>query len=663
MDKTLLQLIEKVFKKDGILSKYFPSYVPRDPQIEMAEVVCRCLLEGKNGLIEAGTGTGKSLGYAIAAALWSAHYQKKIVLSTFTVTLQGQLVNKDLPIVKKVLRDLGYDINYEVGKGRSHYICKRRFFEALADPTVIAHPQYASLSKLSTDLDQLEKGDRTELDFDVPAELWKEINGDSNDCLAKDSPHFDGCFIQQARSKLQAADIIVSNHALFFADLQLKQKGAFGLFPEYDAVIFDEGHRIEDIFSKYFTKKASVREIEALFQRSLDKRSIWSQKAVQGEWEDEITQIKAKALRTAHAVFSQLSQRMVQLNTKSELLKAPLLETNPFVNVLDEYGNAIERLAFSQEWDNLTARGLENMLATIERVKDDFDQLIFNKNAEQWANWINVVKPAKNALIPEVSEAYDTVITGAPIEANAVLGKVLFSQKTCILTSATLTTSGNFNFVAERLGINEFIGYKVASPFDYEKQSLLIVPKDGPVVAHIKEILTITGGRTFILFTSFSQMREVKEQLDSWLQEKGITPLIQAPGVDRDQLINEFKSTDKAVLFGAESFWEGVDVPGDDLICVVIVRLPFAVPTEPLVIARCNKIEEANGDPFTKYSLPNCILRMKQGYGRLIRTTTDRGAVIILDNRVMTKRYGRVILNSLPSSKISRNISDLAKII
>ncbi len=624
-----MNLVDRVFAEDGVLSKYFPSYSPRKPQIEMAENVCRCLLEGTNGLIEAGTGTGKSLGYAIAAALWSAINQKKVVLSTYTVTLQNQLMEKDLPLVRKVLQDLGYEINFQAGKGRSHYICKRRFFEALAAPQMIEHPQYSILNRLAGELGELERGDRTEIDFDIPGELWREIQGDSNDCLAAESPHYDTCFIQQARARLQAADIVVTNHALFFADLQLKNKGAYGLLPEYDAVIFDEGHRIEDVFSKYFQKVASVREIENLFDRCLQKRSQWAQDAVKEEFEGELVQLKMKALKTAHSVFSQLTQRMKSLGSHSELLKAPLLETNPFVKVLTQYRDAVVNQLGSREWGKGTSRGLENMIATIERTIENFEDLIFNRDSKRWANWIDTVPSRQKPGLVEVSDAYETVISGAPIEPNTVLTELLFSKKPCILTSATLTTAGNFNFMANRLGMKKFIGFQVSSPFDYKNQSVLIVPKGGPApkdeaayndycVEKIKETLTITGGRTFLLFTSFTHMKNLKEMLDPWLAEQGITPLLHAPSVDREQLLSEFKSLEKAVLFGAESFWEGVDVPGDDLICVVIVRLPFAVPTEALVSARCQKIDDDGGSSFESFMLPNCILRMKQGVGRLL---------------------------------------------
>jgi len=674
VDKTILKLVDKVFKADGVLAKYFPTYSPRQPQIEMAEIVCRCLLEGKNGLVEAGTGTGKSLGYAIAAALWSAHHQKKIVLSTFTVTLQNQLMDKDLPLVKRVLRDLGYEINFSVGKGRGHYICKRRMFEALAAPSLLAHPKYELLKQLVSDVGNFEKGDRSEIPEGFPAEFWREIRGDANDCLGQESPHYGGCFIQGARANLQAANIIVANHAMFFTDLQLKQKGAYGLFPEYDAVIFDEGHRIEDVFSKYFQKTASVREIEHLFNRCLEKRSEWAKKAIEGEIEQTIQNLKLKATRISHSVFSQLTQRMQTLNSHSELLKTSLLDSNPFVDVLEDYEDVILQHMKFQEWDNGTMRGLENMAATIARVRSDFEQLIFNKNSDKWANWIET-RPAKqeDAMVGDVADAYQTTLSGAPIEANTVLAEALFNHKTCILTSATLTTSGNFDFVADRLGIKKFLGYQVSSPFDYENQSLLIIPREGPspkdaefntyTVEKIKEVLTITQGRTFLLFTSFVQMRAIKEMLEPFLESQGIEPLLHTASADREELLNLFKSTEKAVLFGAESFWEGVDVPGDDLVCVVIVKLPFAVPTEPLVYARSKKIEDAGGDPFERFSIPGCILRLKQGFGRLIRTTSDKGGVVILDNRLLTKRFGRIILNSLPPARRSNQIIDLRKMI
>jgi len=673
------KLLNKVFEADGLLAKYFPTYEPRDPQIKMAECVCRCLLEGKHGLIEAGTGTGKSLGYAIAAALWSAVHGKKVVLSTFTITLQNQLVNKDLPIVKKVLADLNLEINFELGKGRSHYICKRRLDDAITHALVEMPPDFEIMAQLQRDINTLEVGDRNEITYDIP--FWREIQGDSSDCLGEESPHHDNCFIQQARNRLKAADVIVSNHALFFTDFYLKQKGMFGLFPDYDAVIFDEGHRIEDVFSKYFQKTASVRELENLFDRVLQKRSQWAKAVLQEDAENgpdiehRIIQLRNKAIRIAHSVFAQLTQRMVELESTTELLNEPLLTRNPFVEVLEEFAANVESIQGIKQWEKSVDRGLENMRETILRMRDDFEHLIFNQDAKRWANWIDVHKPRLDPeMLPELVEAYQTVLSGAPIEADTVLRKTLFQDKTVILTSATLTTAGNFEYMSGRLGMDDYLGFQVDSPFDYQKQAMLIVPTGGPQpkkaeefllysIEKVKEILSITGGRTFLLFTSYVQMTKFHELLQPWLEEQQIVPLLHTRDVNREILLTQFKSAGRAVLFGAESFWEGVDVPGDDLVCVVIVKLPFSVPSEPLVSARCAKIVLDGGNDFEMFMLPNCILRLKQGYGRLIRTVNDRGAVVILDSRVITARFGKVIMNSLPPATFSRKISDLENIV
>ncbi|KZE78138.1 hypothetical protein AV654_19375 [Paenibacillus elgii] len=666
--------LDRIFKADGILSNFFPEYKPREPQIEMARAVGESLVYGKHGLAEAGTGTGKSLGYSIPAALYCKVFGKRLVLSTFTITLQNQLIGKDLPLVRSVLAELGYSLSFELAKGRSHYICKRRLHELYEDALINGYEHMEQLKEIVSKVDELWVGDRSEIPFQIHSELWKEIQGKSDDCLSENSPFHGSCFIQAARASLKSADIIVTNHAMFFTDYNLKVKGMYGMFPDYDAVIFDEGHRIEDVFSKYFQKRASVRELESLFDRVLQKRSQWAKEILDEDMEQQITEIRNKLIRRAYTVFSQLTERMLELKIQHGLLGEPLVQKSPFDVGLNEFGQYFIDLKESKKWDKPIERGLENMIETIERIRKDFNHLLFNEDRDRWANWLEIrkAKPSDD-LNEEAIQAYRLVLTGAPIEASTVLRETLFKGKTVIVTSATLTTSGNFEFVSGRLGMDDYTGYQVGSPFNYAKQSMLIVPGNAPIpknfdaylefcIDAIKRIELYTQGRTFILFTSFFEMKQMYDALKPWFEEKGLTPILHTGQADREQLLREFKEGEKTVLFGAESFWEGVDVPGDDLICVIIPRLPFPVPSDPLVEARCSKLKEKGHDPFERFMIPSCILKLKQGVGRLIRTVDDYGAVVILDSRLIRYRFGEQILRSLPSARFSTRLQDITTI-
>lgn len=670
--------LEHIFSKNGLLSKYFSGYEPRQPQIQMANEIKNCLVNSENGLIEAGTGTGKSLGYAIAASLYSLLEEKKIVLSTFTITLQNQLIEKDLPLIKKILSHFNLDLSFSLAKGRSHYVCMRRVFN-LFDSAI--NSEYVFMNELLQVKDiilngGLFRGERSEFPFVIPHEFWLDIKGDSDDCLGSDCPFNKICYIQLARKELQESNVIVTNHAMFFTDFNLKQKGLYGIFPDYDAVIFDEGHRIEDVFSMYFQKKASLKILENMYNRVLNKKSEWAKEVVNDEVIETVKNLKNKGLNLGLNIFSQIYLLMKERDVSHGLLSGPFMAANPFNDIFNEFIAFLTSLKNNTELEDKTIKGINSMIESVMNIKDDFNHLILNLQATKWANWVNVRKPNKtdSELIPEIRDGYLCELSAAPIEANTVLKDTLFDTKTVILTSATLSTSGSFEFIAYRLGINKYRSFQVDSPFDYAANSMLIVPKYAPsvkpienyltyLVKSIKKILDITNGKTFILFTNFSHMKYVSDELQVWLEEKEIMPLVHTPYIDREQILKDFKDNERTVLFGAESFWEGVDVPGDDLMCVVITRIPFPVPSEPIIEARTEMLKSVGKNPFSEFMLPLAILKLKQGFGRLIRTVNDRGAVIILDNRINYLWYGNDILKSLPPAKFSTELDDLKNII
>lgn len=697
-------LLDKIFEKDGVLSKHFDGYSPRPSQISMAKSIIDSLELEKHALIEAGTGTGKSLGYSVAAALYALLERKTIILSTHTITLQNQLIDKDLPLVRKIIHQLtGDTITFALAKGRSHYMCLRRLSDYVSHGLEKEQPYLKEAQDLIQHLGSMRFGERNESLNDIPDELWKEIRGESDDCLGSDSPYYHKyCYIQRARKRLKESQIIVCNHAMFFTDLNLRQKGLSGVLPDYDAVVFDEGHRIEDVFSNFYQKNISFKSVSNLFDRFIERKSRWMKEDFELEDDEEhseeiitipqefilrVKEYKEIILHDLILIFAAVANEMNKHSKKQYLIDKAIINNNKKMeHNFNRFIEELKNLKSSEDWERQIDKGLEVYIESVINTKNDISHLLLNKNSKRWANWVTFIKSKdENVLEDKLALAKRLKLTGSPIEANTVLEKTLFRNTTCIVTSATLTTAGNFDFISRRLGIGkDYIGVQIDSPFNYPKQARLIIPKNAPspkppkringtiakkdvyqkyLVDACKEILEYTNGRTFILFTSYYHLQETFNELQPWCEEKGIVPIQQTRGNDREQMIRDFKQEEKAVLFGAESFWEGVDIPGDDLVCVVIVKIPFPVPSEPIAEARMDKLKAEGRDPFENYSLPMATLKMMQGFGRLIRRVTDKGVVVILDSRIIKSRYGSSILKSLPPAPISHDLRDLKNII
>ncbi|MEC2189678.1 MULTISPECIES: ATP-dependent DNA helicase [Bacillus subtilis group] len=694
-------ILKKIFSEEGPLSKYFDGYKPRGSQIKMANFISDCLHESKHGLVEAGTGTGKSLGYSIAAALYSIMKEKTVVLCTHTITLQNQLVYKDLPLVSKVIHDtIGVKFYYALAKGRSHYICKTKLENYINSALTKEKPYIAEAKALANQLGLMHVGDRDEasVDLEIDDEFWQEIMGNGSDCLGSDSNHYHNCFIQEAKQNVKNAQVIVCNHALFFTDLRMKERGLQGVLPDYDVVIFDEGHRIEDVFSNHYQKSLSYKDIENRFDYLIKRKPKWARNIEDEEIQDRdidpdeekevgisdelleyANECKIALLGSLKPVFQAIAHEMKKHKKKDYLIENRLVSSLKQINFL--LNNFIQELKVFKRSTNLNAKtnyGLGSYIQSIEELKTNINQLLLNQNTTQWANWMTC------KINEETVSEYDLFFKAAPITCSSVLSKGLFSEKTVIIASATLTTAGDFSFVAGNLGISSYESIQIETPFNYKEQALLIVPANAPnprykkrengtkpkltpydayTLRSCKEVLEYTRGRTLILFTSFTSLITISKSLEPWCNEKGITVLKQEPGSSREKLLSQFTKGKNAVLLGAESFWEGVDIPGEQLSCVIIVKIPFPVPSEPIALARMSKLEDAGRNPFYEYSLPLAIIKMMQGFGRLIRRTTDKGAVIILDPRLIESKYGDIILNSLPETKFSDSLMDIKLVI
>jgi len=667
-----------IFKRNGLLSTMLHPYQPRKAQYHMAKTVWSCLESESHGMIEAGTGTGKSFGYCLPAAYWAMKEEKRVIISTNTITLQNQLLQKELPLVKQILgkidQEWGENFRFELAKGRGNYICKRKLDLAIRTSLTEETSYSATAQKLQSQLGSLKIGDRNEVPFFIPNELFEEIRGDADDCMGKESPFHEHCFIQNARRKLQKAQVIVANHALFFTDLALRSQGA-SILPDYDFVIMDEGHRIEDQVTKQFQFTVNLDLIYNLFSRFTRNRTHWARGVEDSDLKAHVEAQYNRLYADLVELFAPLGRNLATRERTQYLLNRPIVEHYPFEGIFKEVIQSIQDkkdFLELEQGETETTIGLGRYINNLAQFDAMFRHVLLRLQSDEWATWVEYTPPAKKSLLQdEAYWAHCLTLHSAPIEIHELLRDKLFTKKPVVLTSATLTAQGNFDFVAKRLGIDEYTTFQAPSPFQYEEQSLLVVPNHVPlpsdrnfdsfVMAAMKEILLQTKGRTFLLFTSYAQMNKVYLELEDWLTERGMRGLLHETGASREKLLTDFKQDPHTVLFGCESFWEGVDVPGDDLICVVIAKMPFPVPTEPITQARIDRLEKMGKNSFEDYSLPFSILRLKQGFGRLIRTKQDKGVVVILDARLHSRRYGQKVFNSLPPSPISQNLQDIAK--
>lgn len=667
-----LEKLEEIFIEGGILSRIFPGYHPRIQQIDLAKQILRSIYNENHLLAEAGTGTGKSFAYLMAATIWALENDKTVLISTNTLPLQHQLMEKDLPIVELVMKQLGYDeFHYELAKGRSNYICKRRL-ENFVQATLNNENPYRDLvEKIALKSYDSKSGMRDDFSFSIPNEVWEEICGDSDDCFHQYSPFYEHCFIQNARKRWSKAHIIIANHALVFSDMALKGSNDTGVLPKYDRLIFDEGHRVEEVFSRYFERTLSLPSMENLFRTIRTRKNGWMRTVIDEEMIQNIEEFHKEIRLGLQPVFEQLAEDLSRTQEKKgysslqpvmELIEQPISIQNNIdqsVQALYEYLETISQLHCNEEQEK---RGMAILLRRIDAIAADVRFILHCSGGEDWAHWIEKTPPMSAGIFDPQAEWIKLI--AQPINARTILAEI-FSQIPVTFLSATMATGKSFHFLANRLGIETYDHFIADSPFDFRNNALLVISETAPdprdeasyttfLVEGLKRVLKMTKGRTLVLFTSFSLLEKVGEQISQWMQEENLDLLLHLPEVERDKLIQEFKASDNRVLFGCESFWEGIDIPGEALSCVILTKLPFANPSDPLVKAKTKVIEQKGGNSFSEYMIPNVILRTKQGVGRLIRTMEDRGAIIIMDSRIINKYYGRQILTSLPPAKRGR---------
>src|SRR5713101_4484062 len=649
--------MHQIFGHDGLIAKAHPEYEHRPGQIQMAEAVVRAFEQKRHLIVEAGTGTGKTLAYLVPAIAAACGSGARIVISTGTKNLQEQLMDKDIPFLQEILPA---KFRAAVMKGRNNYACLHRIKRAESMPVLEGLDQIDHFDEVFRWVTKTDTGDRAELS-NLPENLpfWRHIDARSDTCLGQQCPDFEPCFITRMRQRAIDADIIVVNHHLFFADLALRN-GAYGsVLPDYAAVILDEAHQIEDVASEYFGSQVSTYQIDDLLG------DVGALKLDDRETERELARISARIQRFADAFWISFREGR---GLEGRFSLAPVAQV---ANLRADEDAQVNNLRHSDAYhalDNALNR-LETTLDSLPEPPADAESIV--RRTRQLRFDLNfIIKGEDKKFVYWLERRGRGVfLRASPIDVSGLLQDKLFEKvATVILTSATLSSAGNFNFIRERLGLEQAEEMIAESIFDFANQAVLYLPRSMPdprspewasaAAREVIKIVNATEGRAFVLSTSLSGMNELFERVSPELDY----PCLVQGSASKGSLLNKFRNTPNSVLFATSSFWQGVDVRGEQLSCVIIDKLPFAVPTDPIVAARQRYIDDAGGSSFHEYSIPQAIIALKQGLGRLIRSTTDRGILAVLDPRLRTKGYGRIFLQSLPPCRVTSEINDLAGI-
>jgi ATP-dependent DNA helicase DinG len=650
------ELIERVFGQGGLISQHHDNYEYRDGQIKMAGAIEQAFVEKKHAIIEAGTGTGKTLAYLIPAIARSLTSKKRIIISTGTKNLQEQLMDKDIPFLKRILP---HKFSAAYMKGRANYACLYRLHKSDDQPILSGIGEIDHFREVREWSRDTKTGDRAELTY-LPENLsfWNRVSAKSDTCIGQKCPDYEPCFITRMRIGAEAADIIIVNHHLFFADLNVRDNQFGKVLPDYSAVIFDEAHLIEDIAADYFGFQVSNVRIDELVRDAGDlpvtdaiaTAAIMKSCSRVAGFSDQFWSRFTQA-RGTEGRFPLIPGAFANRGSDGEEHPTALGEA---FHALD---NSLVRLETEVDVYSDKLPEAESVVRRIRQTR--FDLAFIVKQAdENFVYWLE-------------RRGRGVFLQSSPVDVSNLLKEKLFDKvDTCILTSATLSANGSFNFIRDRLGLETGGTNTLVAPssFDYEKQAVLYLPQGMPdprapeftraAAAEIVNILHVTQGHAFVLCTSNSSMASLYELVSSRIDY----PCFLQGTMSKTGLLEKFRETSNAVLFATSSFWQGVDVRGEQLSCVIIDKLPFAVPSDPVVAARTKFIDDNGGRSFFEYSVPQAVISLKQGIGRLIRSSTDRGVIAILDPRLRTKGYGRDFLNSLPRMRITGDLTDVEQI-
>ena len=672
----LLTEVEHIFSQQGILSRS-PNFEFRPQQQQMAVAVANTLQQKEHLLVEAGTGVGKSFGYLVPSILFAVANRRKAVISTHTINLQEQLIHKDLPILEKVLP---VTFSYTMLKGRGNYLCTRRLHKTLAQAEhLFTSSEIAELNRILQWSKETQDGSLSDFEIEPDYKVWSQVCSERGLCSPKlcgegsDFAKVHGpCFFQQARARILSSDVLVVNHTLFFTLLGgVEEETKGGVMFKNDFVVFDEAHTVEQVASKHIGLSLSSAQVRYSLNR------LWNPKTQKGLL-GLLTRGKAvplvdTAIQEAQTFFQKVEATCDDLAHKnrqpaensnrawSELrIRRPdLVEDNLTLPIQRLRESISELIKMSEDKD--TGQELTESNRRLTEIRDGLVSFL-RQDSDAHVYWVE-----------RTGKTHQNIsLNAAPVDVAAYLRARLFGSDTSvIMTSATLSIAdqtarggqaASLQYFAKRIGGEKAVKLQVGSPFDYERQMKFFIVNKMPdpreanysqALEHwIEHFVRETHGKAFVLFTNSRLMQEIAERMEPFFNKLGVECYVQGRGTPRTVMLEKFKENVDSVLFGTDSFWQGVDVPGEALSNVIITRLPFAVPDHPLIEARVEKIEAEGGNSFFEFSLPEAVLKFRQGVGRLIRAKSDRGIVVVLDNRVLTKKYGQMFLNSVPKCPV-----------
>ena len=648
--------VDHFFLPGGLLSESLPGWEERPGQHQMAADVAEAIEHGRNLVVEAGTGTGKTLAYLVPLVLSG----KKAVVSTGTKNLQEQLIRKDVPLLEGML---GQTLRVALMKGRRNFLCLQKLREQESKPALKGMTEVAHFALIRDWAKTSRTGDAADLpQLPAGSKLWSRLDARRETCTGRDCALFEDCFVTKMHRRARDADLVVVNHHLFFADLSLRKDDFGSIIPDYQAVVFDEAHEIEGVVGQFFGEKLSQSQFDDLARdtRAAAKRAGFGSREL-----DRSLQFLGGASKAFFKLFEVRYPRE-PFAGRSEFRRRHSEQYFALVSAINGFHSHLNLLrGQSEETDPLKSR-IRHLRLILRLMLNDVDAAL-RQEAYDYPVLSLLVEDHKANFVYWLEKRRKSVaLRVTPIEVASILDESLFGHSgSVILASATLAVDGNFEFIRGRLGLRSASEVAVPGHFDFRNQAILYVPRDMPLPSHpayvgraVREVVRLLGisrGRAFVLCTSYKQMHKLHEEVSKQVPYKC---LAQGEG-SHASVLDKFRRKRNCVLFATASFWQGVDVPGDQLSCVIVDKLPFAVPTDPVVQARVERIRRHGGNPFVEFQVPEAALALKQGFGRLIRRASDRGILALLDSRIVSKPYGKTFLNSLPGYRLTHSLSDL----